>query len=57
MTDKLRIPDRREVSAAWIKRHRDYLLDELAGAPAAQRRRRRLVIALVSSPSLPTPPC
>jgi len=47
MTDKLRLPDRREVPAAWIERHRDYLLDELAGAPAAQRRRRRLVIALV----------
>lgn len=47
MSDKLRIPDRREVSAAWIERHRDYLLDELAGAPAAQRRRRRLVIAFV----------
>src|SRR2546429_7166052 len=47
MTDKLRIPERREVSAAWIERHTDYLLNELADAPAAQRRRRRVVIALV----------
>lgn len=45
MTEKLRIPDRRELPTAWIERHREYLLDELRG-PAAGRRR-RLVIALV----------
>ena len=43
----VRIPDRRELSAAWIERHRDHLLGELARRPAAQRRRRRVVIALV----------
>ena len=47
MSDKLRIPDRREVPATWIERQRDFLLDELAGKSAAQRRRRRLVIVLV----------
>jgi hypothetical protein len=47
MTEKLRIPDRRELPAAWIDGRRDYLLAELAGRPAASRRRRRIVIGLV----------
>jgi hypothetical protein len=44
MTQKLRIPDRRELPAAWIELRREHLLDELRARPA---RRRRLVIALV----------
>ncbi len=45
MTEKLRIPDRRELPAAWIEAHKAYLLDELR--PPAARRRRRIVVALV----------
>jgi hypothetical protein len=44
MTQKLRIPDRKELPSAWIELRRDHLLDELAARP---QRRRRLVIALV----------
>ena len=44
MTEKLSIPNRRELPAPWLELHREYLLGELRG-PA--RRRRRLVIALV----------
>ncbi|HEY6151620.1 MAG TPA: hypothetical protein VIW19_13950 [Gaiellaceae bacterium] len=44
MTEKLRIPERRELPATWIELLRDHLADELA--PRRQRRR-RLVIALV----------
>ena len=44
MTEKLRIPERRELPATWIELRRDHLADELA--PRRQRRR-RLVIALV----------
>lgn len=47
MSDRMQIPDRRELPAAWIERHRDHLLGELARRPAAERRRRRVVIALV----------
>lgn len=47
MTDKLRIPDRRDLPATWIERHRNYLLDELVRRPAVGRRRRRLVTVLV----------
>jgi hypothetical protein len=47
MNTKLRIPDRRELTAAWTERQREFLLDELARRPAAERRRRRLVVALV----------
>jgi hypothetical protein len=47
MTEKLRIPDRRELPAAWIERRRSHLLAELGGRPATSRRRRRIVIALV----------
>ena len=44
MTQKLRIPDRRELPAAWIELRREQLLGELEPHP---QRRRRLVIALV----------
>jgi hypothetical protein len=47
MTEKLRIPDRRELPAVWIEGRRDHLVAELAGRPATPRRRRRIVIALV----------
>jgi hypothetical protein len=45
MSNNLRIPDRRELPAAWIELRTDHLLEELAHRPA--RRRRRLVVALV----------
>jgi hypothetical protein len=47
MTEKLRIPARRELPAAWIEQRRDHLLAELACCPATSRRRRRVAIALV----------
>jgi hypothetical protein len=47
MRQALRIPDRRELPAAWLRQHRDFLLAEVASTPAAERRRRRLMIALV----------
>jgi len=47
MTEKLHIPDRRELPAAWIEGRREHLLAELAGQPTASRRRRRIVVALV----------
>jgi hypothetical protein len=47
MSDDVRIPESRKLSAAWIDRHRNHLLNELARQPAAERRRRRIVIALV----------
>jgi hypothetical protein len=47
MSSGLRIPDRRHVSTAWIERHKEHLLDELARQPGAELRRRRLVIGLV----------
>ncbi|HEX6662333.1 MAG TPA: hypothetical protein VF025_01550 [Gaiellaceae bacterium] len=47
MSERLRIPTRRELPAAWIERRRSHLLAELAGRLAASRRRRRIVIALV----------
>jgi hypothetical protein len=43
----LRIPDRRELPAAWLELRTDHLLDELARRPGAWRRRRRIVAALV----------
>jgi hypothetical protein len=46
MTQKLRIPDRRQLPAAWIELRREHLLDELAPAAGVERRR-RIVIALV----------
>jgi hypothetical protein len=47
MTEKLRIPNRKELPAAWIEQRRDHLLAEIAGRAAPSRRRRRLGIALV----------
>ncbi|HKD32782.1 MAG TPA: hypothetical protein VKB73_04850 [Gaiellaceae bacterium] len=47
MTQKLRVPDRRQLPAAWIELRRQHLLDELAARPRAERRRRRIVVALV----------
>ena len=45
MTEKLRIPDRRELPARWIELQREHLLEELE--PRRTHRRRRLVVALV----------
>jgi hypothetical protein len=45
MSEKQRIPDRRELPVAWIEAHRDFLRDEVRGPTAG--RRRRLVITLV----------
>jgi hypothetical protein len=45
MSNRLRIPGRRELPAAWIELRRAHLLADVAQRPA--RRRRRLVVALV----------
>jgi len=47
MSNRLRIPDRRQLSSAWIEAHKKHLLGELTRQPAAERRRRRFVLVLV----------
>lgn len=44
---KLRIPERRELPAAWIEARREHLLAELSRRPATRRRRRRVALVLV----------
>src|SRR5262249_30370384 len=47
MSERLHIPNRRELPAVWIEKRRSHLLAELAGSPVMARRRRRIVIAVV----------
>src|SRR5438132_6363501 len=47
MSNRLRLPDRRQLSSAWIEAHKKHLLGELTRQPAAERRRRRFVLVLV----------